>query len=273
MPRNASPRIAAGQPARDAVPRLVDQYGPTLYALALRLCRGPDDAEDLVQEVFLIALRKWPQFRGDAPPRAWLFSIAMRACRRRHRRRAGQPVRMASLDAVMPFDEASVAVLDESPDRRESIGALQQAIVGLPDAFRMPLILRDIAGLTVEEVANVLGLKTGTVKARLHRTRLRLRKAVLETLPSRTAGPPAYDLQTCLDLMRAKQDALDRGVPFRRGDRVICERCRSFFDTLDLTHELCARLAQGEIPSGALSRLRARVQVEILAARSRAVRA
>ena len=69
--------------ARDAVARLLEEHGPRIFALAQRLCGNRADAEDLVQDVFLQASRKWHTFRGEADPGPWLYSIAARSCKGR----------------------------------------------------------------------------------------------------------------------------------------------------------------------------------------------
>lgn len=247
---------------RLAVTRLIEQFGGMLYAVALRVCRGPEDAEDLVQEVFLIALRSWGQLEKQSNAQAWLYTIAVRACQRRHRPRAGEPRHVASLEALLPFDEAFVPVLPErgadgltEQVRRESLNALQEAIAALPTEFRMPLVLKDIVGLTLADVARALDVNEGTLKSRLHRSRLHLRKAILFALPQREAGSPAYPFQVCLDLIHAKQDALDRGAPFPVDDSVICDRCRSFFDSMDLLQMLCRHTGSEELPAAVRARV------------------
>ena len=246
---------AANEPADVAIPRLVAAYGGRIYALALRLCRRPEDAEDLVQEIFLQAFRKWQQFDGRSSPTTWLFTIAVRACRRMHRRRAGQPRRIASLDELLPFSEARLAIVpSQAKDagaahvRREAVERAEQAIASLPVEFRLPLILKDIIGLPVADVAITLRLKPATVKTRLHRARLRVRKSLVASLPQRDGPPVAYARRVCLDLLRAKLDALDGGDPFPVGRDIMCERCRSVFATLDWTHDVCGQIGGIELP-------------------------
>lgn len=235
-------------PPRAAIASLVDSHGGRLYAVARRLCRGPGEAEDLVQETFLQALRKWGQFRGEGDPAAWLFTIAARICQRMHRRRAGEPTRIDSLDELSPFAESRMAEPDPGPLRAESIERVGAAVAALPLPFRLCVVLKEILGLPVATVARILGVKPATVKTRLHRARLVLRKALEGTLPSRPATPPAYARQVCVDLLRTKQDALDRGVDAPELRDLICERCRSVFATLDVAQDACEQLARGELP-------------------------
>lgn len=248
--------------ADTALPRLIDEHGPMLYSLGLRFCGDATDAEDLVQETFLQAYRGWDGFEGRSSEKTWLYSIAARACQRLQRKRAGEPTRIASIEELLPFGDPRVAVIaDEQDDgfraqvRREARDRVEAALVTLPEEFRVPLILKELVGFTVPEVAGILGLAQGTVKSRIHRGRLQLRAAVDEILPRQAedAPPPPYSQQVCLDLLNAKQEALDRGAPFNQ--EVICDRCRSVFASLDLAQDACHDLALGRLPDELRSRL------------------
>lgn len=243
------PADLASQPADTAVPRLVEEHGAKLYHLALKFCGHPEDAEDLVQQVFMLAFRKWGQFKGDAAPTTWLYTIAARQCQRSRRRRSGEPRRFESMEELLPSKERQVVDLPanaESPldatMRHEAIEALEQEIGRLPTPMRMPLVLKDIVELPVADVAQILGLKPATVKTRVHRARLMLRRALARTLPKRDAPHPPHSKQVCLDLLDAKQEALDRGVEFPVPQGDVCERCQALFATLDLGVDLCHEL-------------------------------
>ncbi|MBS0192030.1 MAG: RNA polymerase sigma factor [Phycisphaerales bacterium] len=256
MAKATSPR--AGSSADAAVPLLVDRFGPKLYALALRLCGNPSDAEDMVQEIFLQAYRKWHTFQGKADAGTWLYAIAARACRSRTRRKGGTDRRMPAVSQLMPWNDRGVIDLAgpaDAPEARlieqESVTAVHGAIVDLPRPFRVPLILKDMLEMPIEEVAKALNLRPPTVKTRVHRARLMLRKALLarKGVPKRPAPDPMYDKQVCLDLLHAKLDAMDRGGAFPIEQKIVCDRCRAVFAELDLAQDACARLAKGEFPS------------------------
>ncbi len=247
---------------REAIAELVDAYAGPIYGLGLRFCGNATDAEDLVQEVFLNAQKGWDGFRGESDPKTWLYTIAARACQRMQRKKAGEPDRVASLDAKLPFGERLIASIASEQDgvvqeqiRREARSRVEEAIAGLPEDFRVPLVLKEIVGFTVPEVAGMLGLEEGTVKSRVHRARLKLREAVDAVLPRNPepAPPSAHEQRVCLDLLNAKQEALDRGVEF--DGAVICDRCRSVFAALDLAQETCRDLAGGVLPEGVRERL------------------
>lgn len=246
----------------EAVRRLADIYGGQIFALGLRFCGNRADAEDLVQDVFLQAFRAWDQFEGRSSPKTWLYTIAARACQRMHRKRAGEPARVESLEELLPFGEPRIAVIPSEQEdvvqleiRREATEQVEAAIASLPTNFRVPLILKDIVGFSVPEVARITGVEEGTIRSRVHRARLKVRAAVDHAIPrgSTDAPPPAYPKQVCLDLLAAKQDALDRGVPF--DSEIICDRCRSVFASMDLARDVCRDLANNTLPADLRQRI------------------
>jgi RNA polymerase sigma-70 factor (ECF subfamily) len=242
--------------ATDAIPRLLDEHGGKLYGLSFRLCGSRDDADDIVQETFLQAFRKWDQFQGrrGAQPSTWLYTIAARLCHRKRRRRSGQPTSIASLESLMPSGPAPIADPKAEPvfekvARREALEAVEAQILKLPDAFRMALVFKDVLDLPVTEAAAALNIRENTLKTRVHRARMMLRKALDGRVPSRKLPPPAYDRQVCMDLLRAKQQALDAGRDFPVQNKLVCERCRAVFAGLDLAADTCRLLAQGKLPA------------------------
>lgn len=159
---------------------------------------------------------------------------------------------IAALPSDLP-DMLAEQVRDEARQRLES------EIARLPETFRVPLILKDIVGLSAPEIAAIMDIRLDTVRSRVHRARLKLRDAVDRVFPRdpEPATTPAYPRRACLDLLNAKQDTLDRGVPFDTS--VICRRCRSVFASLDLTRDLCHELASGRLPRDVLQHLEARL--------------
>lgn len=251
-----------GQPAEIAIPRLLEDVGDRIFGLGMKLCGDRQEAEDLVQETFLQAYRKWHQFEGRSQPSSWLYMIAARTCKRRHRRRSGEPRRMESLSALEPGTDAPVVELADMADgpfdeqlRREAKEAIDRGLAKIPLHFRLPLVLKDIAELSVEEVAEILGLKKATVKTRVHRARLALREELVKALPKRDGDSRRHEHQVCLDLLHAKQEAFDRGVEFPVSSVELCSRCRSFLATMDRTHEACRLLSEGPLPEKIRRRL------------------
>lgn len=264
MARSDAPNITTSTPAPHAITALFEQHAPRLYALGRRLCGGADEAEDLVQETFLQAYRRWETFDGRADPGTWLWTIAARMCQRLHRKRAGEPAKLASYDELLPFRDVKLASTDAADEaqRAEARAGVERAIAQLPVEFRLPLVLKEIVGFPVDDVARMLDIKPATVKTRLHRARLKLRQAVDAALPKQPgeAPPPSYSKQVCLDLLAAKQEALDRGVPFDQS--IICDRCRTIFAELDLAQSVCHDLASGELPGEVRERVLRRISDE-----------
>jgi RNA polymerase sigma-70 factor (ECF subfamily) len=256
-----------GRPANEAIPQLVDRLGGKMLALGLKFCGNRADAEDLVQETFLQAYRSWEQFEGRSDPSSWLYMIAARGCQRMHRRRAGAPTRLESLDEQLPSGLALVANLPSPEDgpldnklQREAIEIVDGALAKLPADFRLPLVLKEIAELSLREIATILGIKEATVKTRVHRARLALRAALAESIGEPRAARPDHSRQICLDLLRAKMDALDRAAPFPVAREDLCSRCRAFVDSLDLTVELCRWVDEGELPEALRKKLEEQFQ-------------
>jgi RNA polymerase sigma-70 factor, ECF subfamily len=168
-------RCAAGD--RLAFDRLVARHGGALHRFAARQCTSARDAEDALQDGLLAAWRGAGGFRGDASVRTWLFQVVLHACRRRGRRRAGEPDRHAALDEAAEL-AAEAPLADDRAAARQEARALGQALGGLPDEAREILLLRDVEGLSGAEAAGVLGLGLPAMKSRLHRARLELKERV-----------------------------------------------------------------------------------------------
>ncbi len=151
----------------------------------MRLTEDEEEARDLTQETFLSALKAMKNFRGEADLKTWLYRIAVNESRNRFRwwKRRNQSS-IVSLDADTAFSKTplseSISDLSENPEaetlRRERENALRKALSELSTNFREVIILRDIEGLSYEEVAAALETNVGTVKSRIARGREELRK-------------------------------------------------------------------------------------------------
>ena len=150
----------------------MDRQVEPVHRLLLSLGASPDDAEDALQECFITAWRSAGAFRGTESARGWLFTVARNALRRQHRRRVGEPAEHDSLDVLGA--RAGWGSTSDFSHRFEVEDELQWALAKLPEAERQVLVLRDIEGLSGDEVAEALGLSVAAMKSRLHRGRLHL---------------------------------------------------------------------------------------------------
>jgi RNA polymerase sigma-70 factor (ECF subfamily) len=148
---------------------------------------GEEDADDMTQDVFLKAYRGLAGFRGDAPPRAWLASIADNAVKNRYRSRSRfRRVFAGSSDANPALDApASGAGPEENARAGESRRIVTEALKLLPPEFRMPVVLRDIEEWSYDEIAASLALPVGTVKSRIARGRGHLKEILTPLLSGR----------------------------------------------------------------------------------------
>ncbi|HHP7236123.1 MAG TPA: RNA polymerase sigma factor [Desulfobacterales bacterium] len=162
---------------------LVGRYEQKLYNFALRMCGDVCDAEDLVQETFLTAFRYLKDFRFETKFKNWLYRIATSACIKKRRKSKYAPERELSLDEYAAENES--ATTENVPDwaqvpleqllSEELSIMIQEAILSLPEKYRIVIILRDLEGFSTIEAAQILSLKESNVKVRLHRARLYLR--------------------------------------------------------------------------------------------------
>lgn len=254
--RNAQPP-RPGTDASTAIVLLLDSHGAKLHALALRMCRNATDAQDMVQDTFLQAFRKWHTFKGDAAPGTWLYSIAARSCKARMRRKGGTDRRMPPVSQLMPWNETTVMVAASDDDtehqaeHNEAIGRVQHEIARMPEHLRVPLVLKEVLEISIDDVSAALGLTPNTVKTRIHRARLALRKAMASGASSVAAPAPIYEKQVCLDLLKAKMDSMDRGgaaAGFKVPQAELCARCRAVFRELDIVQDACAAMGEGNLP-------------------------
>lgn len=168
-------RSAAGD--RRAFEALVNRHGDALFRYASRTCGSDRDGEDSLQDGLLAAWRGAGTFRGEASARTWLFQVVIHACRRRHRRRAGEPERHDGLEAAeaLPSGERGA---EEHVATAQTAAVLEQALGEMDDEAREVLLLRDVEGLSGEEAAAALGIGLAAMKSRLHRARFELKERV-----------------------------------------------------------------------------------------------
>ncbi|HXG54439.1 MAG TPA: sigma-70 family RNA polymerase sigma factor [Vicinamibacterales bacterium] len=179
-------RMQAGDIA--AVDELATAYGPRIQQLAFRYLKNWEDAEEITQDVLMKVHRKIGLFRGDSALSSWIYRITFNTAMSRLRTsRFSRPHEVQALEpsgdnmdrpTQEPADWSSLA--DDRVLRAEMREQLIGALAHLPKVYRVPVILRDIQGLSTEEASAVLHVKPQTLKSRLHRGRLILREHMSE---------------------------------------------------------------------------------------------
>ena len=167
--------LAARGGDRSAFDELVRRTYVETYTLALRLTADEEDARDVVQESYLRAWKGLPSFRGDAQFTTWMYRITANTAytivkrRRRHR--------VESLDSMLeePVELRPDAQPEDSAESAALLDSLSRALDELPPKLRVLVVLKDVYGLTHEEIAEELGISVPAAKVRLHRGRKRLR--------------------------------------------------------------------------------------------------
>jgi RNA polymerase sigma-70 factor (ECF subfamily) len=177
-------RMQAGDST--AVNDLATSYGPRIHQLAFRYLKNWEDAEEVTQDVLMKVHRKIDAFRGDAALSSWIYRITFNTAMSRLRNgRFSRPHEVPAQDVMFtndgeervaqePADWSSLA--DDAVMRGEMRRKLVEALTYLPPVYRVPVILRDIQGLSTEEASMILRVKSQTLKSRLHRGRLILRR-------------------------------------------------------------------------------------------------
>ncbi|MGO9317884.1 MAG: sigma-70 family RNA polymerase sigma factor [Terracidiphilus sp.] len=155
----------------------------TVYSFSMKICGHPEDAEDTMQEVLYRSLGHLAKIQDPQALAVWLYTVTRNRCWRMRRKPAHAPSHTLSLDELMP-DEAELGRLlkdaDQSPEgnllHAEQHHLLHQAVLRISAQLRIVLVLHDMEEMTTEQVAQILDLQPGTVRVRLHRARLSVRK-------------------------------------------------------------------------------------------------
>ena len=163
----------------DCFERLMARYEKKIYNLALRMLRDPDDAREILQETFLKVYDNLEKFRGEAQMSTWIYRIAMNEALMRIRKDKHRPRSLEIVDEDGERREIDVEDWKPRPvDRaltKELGGELDRAVALLPEDYRGAFLLRDIEGLSNEQIAKAMKLSVPAVKSRIHRARVFLR--------------------------------------------------------------------------------------------------
>jgi RNA polymerase sigma-70 factor (ECF subfamily) len=167
---------------------LVERYQRRIYQLALGMMKDPDEAMDIVQETFVRVHKYLPAFKGDSSFFTWSYRIATNLCLDAARKRGRteridvQDGEQAELEAAMDPPSAALAGPQRAMLNEELKGKLDDALQGLSENHRAILLLREVDGLSYEELSKVLGIRKGTVMSRLFHARLKMQSKLREYL-------------------------------------------------------------------------------------------
>jgi len=197
---NLLKRLQTGD--EQALAELATAYRFKIYQLAFRYLRNKEDAEEVTQDVLYKVYRNVSSFRGDSALSSWIYRITFNAAMSRlrtarYRQSQDEDRRMTSVEGEEPITAArDVADLSDMADDRILRSQLRRrvfrAILALPAIYRAPVMLRDVQGMSTEEASAVLRVKDQTLKSRLHRGRLILRKQLADFAGGLTLHRPIY---------------------------------------------------------------------------------
>src|SRR5437868_13607801 len=255
------------QGGNDAAEQALALLQNTVFSFSMRVCGQREDAEDTMQEVLVKSVPQLAKFESPKALLVWLYKVAKTRCLMSRRRSKFAPKENLSLEDLMP-DRQELERLNGdgtiNPERlairSEAAARLRQAIQRLPPQYRIVLVLRDMEGLTDEEVAEITGLRSGTVRVRLHRARLFVRKELMKGLTPRSgratlASSASYQEQPgkeqprparCKAMFAELSNYLDEQL-----DDSLCEElerhlngcgpCKAFLSSLEATIEQCRK--------------------------------
>ena len=163
----------------NAFETLILEYEKNVYNIALRMTGNSEDAADMTQEAFIKAYNSLQSFRGDSKFSVWLYRIVSNVCLDFLRSKNRRPTVSLSVEDDDGEDtQLDVADESQSPelllDRKLTRESVRRGLDSLPPDYRQILLLREIQGLSYDEIAQALGLEVGTVKSRIFRARKRL---------------------------------------------------------------------------------------------------
>ena len=249
----------------EALERALALLQNTVFSFSMKVCGQRQDAEDTMQEVLVKSVPYLPKFDSPRALVVWLYKVAKNRCLMSRRKSKFAPKREISLEELMPDrqdlqrSDGSRSVNPETVAiRSEEAGRLRKAIHKLPPQYRIVLVLRDMEGLTDEEVAEITGLRSGTVRVRLHRARLFVRKELMkveklrprrkvEAVAPRVVATQPPRPPRCKAMFAELSNYLDEQIDDSLCNELEkhldgCGPCQAFLASLQSTIEDCRRL-------------------------------
>jgi RNA polymerase sigma-70 factor (ECF subfamily) len=255
----------------------------TVFSFSMKVCGQRQDAEDTMQEVLFKSIPNLQKFDSPKALMVWLYKVAKNRCLMSRRRSKFAPKEDLSLEELMP-DRQELRKLsgnvDGTPEssllRRERAKRLREAVQKLPSEYRLILVLHDMEDLSDSDVAEITGLRPGTIRVRLHRARLFVRKELAKQVQYRerergtkrvaaeqhSAAPRQRNCKEMFgELSNYLDDELDDSLCEELEKHMDgCEPCKAFLSTLERSIEEC-RKTQNESPD---PRLAAKIRRELV---------
>jgi RNA polymerase sigma-70 factor (ECF subfamily) len=247
----------------------------TVFSFSMKVCGQKQDAEDTTQEVLLQSLKKLSKFESPRALVVWLYKVAKTRCLMSRRKSKFAPKESLSLEELMPdkkelagFAQKTVETPETAALRRETAKRLRGAVQKLPPEYRLVLVLRDMEELSDVDVAEITGLKPGTVRVRLHRARLFVRKelersATVEKSPGLppTSPEPKPRERRCKEMFAQLSDYLDEELDSSMCEELErhmdgCEPCQAFLASLQRSIEQCHKIPAESMDPKLASELR-----------------
>ena len=254
-----------------ALDRALTALQDTVYAFSMKACGHPEDAEDTMQDVLLKTMSYLQRFDNPRALAVWLYKVARNRCLMHRRQNRTVPLSELSLDSLMPGQQELRAVTcaplpdpEAHASMQEQSARLHDAVLLLPPAYREVLVLHDMEGFDYAEVADIVGSRAATVRVRLHRARLFVRRELWKGLiPSASANQGESPLEmpaagNCRSLFAKLSDYLDgtlddafcKEMQRHLGD---CPPCVAFIASLKETVNLCRQFkpaSPANLPDG-----------------------
>jgi RNA polymerase sigma-70 factor, ECF subfamily len=255
----------------------------TVFSFSMKVCGQRQDAEDTMQEVLLKSVPSLPKFDSPRALMVWLYKVAKTRCLMSRRKSKFAPKEALSLDELMP-DRRELEKLsggaDSTPEtalvRKENAKRLREAVQKLPPDYRLILVLHDMEELSDTDIAEITGLRPGTIRVRLHRARLFVRKELAKhgtagvsrqsmKHPVATHAPALPRERRCKEMFAELSSYLDDELDDSLCEELEkhmdgCEPCQAFLASLEKSIDQC-RTAPDETPD---PRVAARLRRELL---------
>ncbi len=239
----------------------------TVYSFSMKVCGHREDAEDTMQEVLFKSLPHLAKLEDPRAMAVWLYTVTRNQCWMARRKSKFAPMQAMSLDALMPDDHELAMLLADSRQSPEDSAIhqqdgqlLHQVVLRIPPRYRLILVLHDMEELDTSEIAKVTSLKEGTVRVRLHRARLMVRRELARPRAAQEANESRKEIgrcrkrsADCREMFANISEYLDR-----RADHLTCEEmqkhiegcapCVAFIRDLEKVIARCRNLSVGCAP-------------------------